>query len=395
MASDKKTLIWETKRRNFVCSRKKLVLAVGSVVCLWLIYCAHKMKHMTDNKSIARVRAEFIIHDPNLQLDPTPHGTDKTKKLVILWTPFFSQENYVLPLERYSCPQTNCDFTSNKSLIRDADAVMFHARDTNLYDLPAYRRLDQRWILLHHEAPPYTPENLLQGLNNLINWTVTYRTDSDVVLTPKYRRKASDARMDRHERPSHMAANKTRLVAWFVSNCKTDSHREDFVQELRETVTIDVFGSCGPYTCHPKMSQKCYQTIEKEYHFYLSLENAICKDYITEKLFNILDYNIIPIVFGGVGQENFLPPKSSINVFDFRSTAALGQHLIKLSKDHNEYDRYFDWKSEYEMEPYQHYACQICSKLNSDGEGRKSWTRLSQWWYEESKCRSWTSADEE
>ena len=105
------------------------------------------------------------------------------------------------------------------------------------------------------------------------------------------------------------------------------------MQELRKTVTIDVFGSCGPYTCHPKMSNKCYQTIEREYFFYLSLENSICKDYITEKLFNLLDYHIIPIAFGGVNEQEFLPPNSFIDVFKFKSSAALGQHLIQLARN--------------------------------------------------------------
>lgn len=393
MKSDRRPLIRETRRRKLICSRKSILLTAGTAIVLWLVYCAGRLKHLSDMKTMARVQVESMVREASIHDATTRQPTGK--KIVILWTPFFSQVNYVLPLEHYSCPQTNCDFTSNKSLIREADAVMFHARDTNLYELPTYRRPDQRWILLHHEAPPNTPANLFEGLNNLINWTATYRTDSDVVLTPRYRKKASSSANEVCKLPFHVAANKTRLVAWFVSNCNTNSRREDFVQELRKTVTIDVYGSCGPYACHPKMSPKCYQTIEREYHFYLSLENAICKDYVTEKLFNIMDYNIIPIVFGGVDGDKFLPPKSAINVFDFKNTAALGQYLIQLAKDHRKYDEYFQWKSEYEMEPYQHYACQICSKLNSGKSVSKSWGRLSQWWYEESRCRSWSPANDE
>ena len=262
---------------------------------------------------------------------------------------------------------------------------MFHVRDTNVNDLPSFRRGNQRWILLHHEAPPNTPVQVMQALNDRINWTVTYRSDSDVVLTPKYRRRLVPI----NQTQSINTSSKRRLVAWFVSNCKTDSRREDFVIDLRKTVTIDIFGSCGSYSCQPKMSHKCYETIEREYFFYLSLENSICKDYVTEKLFNILDYNVIPIVFGKVGQENFLPPRSFIDADDFPSTAALGQHLLRLAKDHKAYSDFFRWRREYEMQAYQHYACQICSKLNDERQESKSWSNLSYWWFEESRCRSW------
>ena len=36
-----------------------------------------------------------------------------------------------------------------------------------------------------------------------------------------------------------------RLVAWLVSNCRTDSKRELYVRELQKHVQVDVFGACG------------------------------------------------------------------------------------------------------------------------------------------------------
>ena len=40
----------------------------------------------------------------------------------------------------------------------------------------------------------------------------------------------------------------------------------------------------------------CFDLVNKEYRFYLSLENDICNDYITEKAFNALKLNTIPII---------------------------------------------------------------------------------------------------
>ena len=34
--------------------------------------------------------------------------------------------------------------------------------------------------------------------------------------------------------------------------------------------------------------------LNNTYKFYLALENSVCQDYVTEKFFNILQYNVIP-----------------------------------------------------------------------------------------------------
>ena len=34
------------------------------------------------------------------------------------------------------------------------------------------------------------------------------------------------------------------------------------------------------------------------YKFYFAFENSLCDDYITEKFFNMLKHNIVPVVLG-------------------------------------------------------------------------------------------------
>ena len=83
-------------------------------------------------------------------------------------------------------------------------------------------------------------------------------------------------------------------------NCDTKSKRELYVKELQKYIDVDIYGKCGPLKCpdnpkvyDPRMNKECYDMLEQNYKFYLSFENIFCKDYVTEKLFNILPLQVI------------------------------------------------------------------------------------------------------
>lgn len=51
---------------------------------------------------------------------------------------------------------------------------------------------------------------------------------------------------------------------------------------------VNIYGKCGKFKCDRKDENGCYEMMEENYRFYLSFENSICKDYTTEKFFNVL-----------------------------------------------------------------------------------------------------------
>jgi hypothetical protein len=134
------------------------------------------------------------------------------------------------------------------------------------------------------------------------NWTMTYRWDSDVVAPYGYVRPIgnvplhpSEAQMkiylSNHRNSSrNYAKGKTKMAVWFASNCRiVVSSRNELVKELQKYIAIDVYGTCGNLTCPKKLddsyesSEECRDLAASEHKFYLSLENSLCRDYVTEK----------------------------------------------------------------------------------------------------------------
>lgn len=316
------------------------------------------------------------------------HQTNLNKKnkpkLVLLWTPFFQEVNYIKPLNKMKCDHTNCVFTSDKKLLKESDAVIFHHRDLNPRNIPQRPNFEQIWISLNLESPVHTPRNFYY-LNGQVNWTISYRHDADIVALPKLVNRTMPYRIKKN-----YTLNKDKPIVWFVSHCSTPGKREDFVKHLHDSIPIDIYGTCGHLKCTPKMSDKCYHLMSR-YYFYLSFENSICDDYVTEKFFNILDYDIIPIVFGGANYSRHLPYSGYIDALSFQSPRHLSEYLAHLIKHPEEYNKFFEWKKDYQFSE-EYFGCQICRKLNDKQTNPKTWKNLSQWWFS-SLCKKWTQTD--
>ena len=80
------------------------------------------------------------------------------------------------------CPFLNdrCEITNDKNRFREADAVVYHIRDSiKLNDkLLKHRHPSQRFVFALWESPAHTPD--LRRFENFFNWTMTYRLDSHI-----------------------------------------------------------------------------------------------------------------------------------------------------------------------------------------------------------------------
>ncbi|BHF72777.1 Alpha-(1,3)-fucosyltransferase 7 [Sparganum proliferum] len=137
---------------------------------------------------------------------------------------------------------------------------------------------------------------------------------------------------------------KSRLVAWVVSNMNAENHRKLIAARLRRWIPIDIYGAnrlhCPGEDCHAKLGQM--------YKFYLAFENSNCRGYLTEKIFrDALGAGMVPIVIGGSPEDYYsiAPPNSYIHIGQFPTLGKLAEYIRYLAQNDTAYSAYFAWKA--------------------------------------------------
>ena len=155
-------------------------------------------------------------------------------------------------------------------------------------------------------------------------------------------------------------------------------------------------GGCGQIKCtNVNQTNTCDIALETDYKFYLSFENSLCEQYVTEKFFRRMDQKVVPIVMGKAHYRQMAPPHSHINVQDFHNPKELADYLRHLDKSQEDYLSYFWWKDHFRVRPgkdcFEKMMCRLCEKLNSELTPQ-SYNDMTSWWRHNGNCQlgSWT-----
>lgn len=349
--------------------------------------------------------------------------------LVLEYTKFFYSTKYCHLFNNFNdnqtlhelylneCPFKNCKFTCDKSLALKADALLFYDYDLvaesseNTYYLKNFysshvKRKNQVWILWNDE--PNEMSHILDRYK--MNWTMSFRLDSEVndcaygCTYSKVKRSQIDLLKETFKK--EFDSRKNRAV-WFVSNCLA-SFRLNFGIDLLKHFAFNIHGKCKDYfkfrqnynlsysmytwikyftdlvwfvfSLSNKQEDKCARNSAcelkelNENKFYLSFESKNCTDYITEKMWRVLNAQMIPIVIQPAKKyyDLVLPKDSYIHAQDFDFSAAkLGDYLALVSNDFETYLKHHLWRLDYDVvysgkQCEKRRLCELCTKLNKE-----------------------------
>ncbi|KAF2366121.1 Glycosyl transferase family 10 [Trinorchestia longiramus] len=305
-------------------------------------------------------------------------------------------------LSRPKGPKVNCVISFDRRFVKDAAVVVFSAEHFNIHDIPIERSQDQVYIWHNLQAPGVYNLNRKRSLkslteengaasNKFFNWTATYSSTSDIIVSPKVLPRKSDSSL--LSAVFTLSPAKKKLAAWYPPECETDSGREA-VQLRLQDLPVDVFGSCGTHVCP---EDQCWEYLSLCYIFYLSFEDNLCVDYISDQVWGPLKAGLVPVVYGGANYSTALPPNSYIDARQF-TAANLTSFLKRLSSNLSELETYHRWRTSYVIED-PNFPYELCSKSHAiqrssfwgptvDHVQSNTTLSLLQWWLDANKC--WT-----
>jgi hypothetical protein len=232
--------------------------------------------------------------------------------------------------------------TTDRSAAEDAVAIVFHlpTLPPDLVERQLTKRKGQLWVAWCLECDLNLPQMAKPSFMNRFDITMTYQLDSDVVMTylePNFPELLRRPPKDKED---------GKLLNAFISSSWNQSGRIEFLLQLMPHVDVH---SCGRVFRNRSLSDDCgrktkLETI-KAYKFTLALENAIAKDYVTEKFYDPLIAGSVPVYLGAPNIDDFAPgERCFINAADWRSPEALARYLIEVSRDEDLYASYLLWK---------------------------------------------------
>ncbi|XP_014470326.1 PREDICTED: alpha-(1,3)-fucosyltransferase 10 [Dinoponera quadriceps] len=297
----------------------------------------------------------IVIFQLCVTLYDRPSVSDDDIPIVLWWTPF-GTNNHVK-----ACGRTKCYFTHDRSFQSNVRLknILFYGSDLRVRDLPSWRDSAVSWGLLHEESPRNNPILVHEEALNLFNYSSTFSRFSNIPLTlldlPSLDELIEETYyVHTKEKTALMHTQNLAPVLYIQSDCDTASNRDRYVLELMKHIRIDSYGECLNNAQlddrlkdnYINILNNCeFLSFVAKYKFTIAFENAICEDYVTEKLWRPLIVGSVPIYYGSPSFKDWLPnTKSAISILDFAKPAQLAQFLHKLVKNDSAYEEYLSHK---------------------------------------------------
>eukprot|EP00802_Teleaulax_amphioxeia_P007080 Tamp_07086.p1 GENE.Tamp_07086~~Tamp_07086.p1 ORF type:complete len:364 (+),score=62.18 Tamp_07086:1083-2174(+) len=293
-----------------------------------------------------------------------------------------------------------------------ADVVLFPATgDFDKFVFPSSRPETQAWVAIAGESSFWWEHvetlkedqrfDLTMGYSRqLLHMHASYFPDNFTAIMAA----SSEEHRRQNQWPEELIAaiNVTADVVFFASNCNSE-FRQSWVEGLMEAMPVDSYGAClknkempegldrrqrlgdrdatfeaapGAFrTAQGEQSNVKIQVVSR-YKFGLAIENTRDPDYITEKVYEVLEAGAVPVYLGAPNWQDFIPLEGAIiDAGAFDSPHDLAEFLKELAADDARYQTYHKWRSqplpdrvrELEQTSFTNNLCNICRwKLQRD-----------------------------
>jgi alpha-1,3-fucosyltransferase 10 len=232
-----------------------------------------------------------------------------------------------------------CEFTSERSRMAEAGAVIFHLpRCPRIWEARKYP--GQLWVGWSQESEVNVRALRRARFMAHFDLIATYRRCSDLWTSYVPR--------DVEQMLAAPSAKKEAAPAvLFLSSAHDRSGRNRYLHELMRRMRVDSYGRLARNRQieGPDLGEATKLAVIARYKFCLGFENSIAPDYVTEKFFEPLLAGSVPVYRGAPNVAEFAPgPKSYIDAGDFSGPADLAAYLNHLAVDDKAYGEYQQWK---------------------------------------------------
>jgi Glycosyltransferase family 10 (fucosyltransferase). len=264
------------------------------------------------------------------------------QKLEILYfTKYFKEELTEAIGFAPSLAEDLCTVTLDHDRLYPADAVLFHIPNIDKPDKLPVKRHGQIWVAMSMESDANYPLQCDQEFLRQFDLCLSFKRSSDVPML--YVHFDQIPLLQTPPKPK----TRTAPAVYFASNRFALNNRFELTERLMELMQVDSYGS-SQKNSHVDRDTGRMTKLEtiSNYYFYLAFENSNNTDYVSEKMYDGLIAGTVPVYLGAANVDEYLPGDNCIiKVSDYPTTEALADHLIALTRDHQEYEKYLTWKT--------------------------------------------------
>lgn len=235
--------------------------------------------------------------------------------------------------------------TMERRFMDEAAAVVFHLPTLPpalFTDGGVEKKSGQIWVAWYVECESHYPHLDDPAFMSRFDLIMSHRREADIFtpyIPPDF------AELSRKPVPEKEPG---KIVNAFISSHLNKSGRLQYLIRMMKVLDVHSYGRMIPNM--PAGDDNGHQfkldTISR-YKFTIAFENAIARDYVTEKFYDPLIAGSVPVYLGAPNIADFAPGENCfVDASDWDDPESLARYLLDVSRDEELYRSYFEWKKE-------------------------------------------------